>query len=84
VPTPTTSTGSGGLSSGEEIGLFAVVGLVLAGIARMIVTDARGRAPTRVAGEIDRVKGSVRPLDHRIRDSRAKGKRAKRARRAGR
>jgi hypothetical protein len=64
--------------------LFAVVGLVLAGIARLIVTDARGRAPTHVAGEIDRVKGSVRPIDHRIRRSRAKAKRAKRARRAGR
>lgn len=85
VPNTTASTSSsGGISTGVAIGIGVAVLVVLAGIGRFIVTDARSHRPSRVSRELDRAKATVRPIEHRIRHSRAKAKRARRARRAGR
>jgi hypothetical protein len=78
-------TSSGGLSKLEEAGIFVVGALLLAGIARLIMRDARSHTPAGEAvREIDRPKGTVAPIDHRLKRTRAKAKRARRARRAGR
>ena len=85
VPVPAApASSSGGVSSGEAIGIGVVVLLILAGIGRFIVTDARSHQPSRATRELDRARGTVKPIEHRISQSRAKAKRAKRARRAGR
>jgi hypothetical protein len=84
VPTTTTSQSSGGLSRGAELAIFVAAALLIAGIAWIIVTDARGRTPSGDLPDLDRPKGTIAPLDHRLRRSRAKAKRARRARRAGR
>jgi hypothetical protein len=84
VPTTTTSQSSGGLSRGAELAIFVAAALLIAGIAWIIVTDARGRTPAGDLPDLDRPKGTIAPLDHRLRRSRAKAKRARRARRAGR
>jgi hypothetical protein len=83
VPTPT-ATSSGGLSRIAEGAIFVAAALVIAGIARVIVRDARSRAPAGDPPSLDRVKGTVAPIEHRLKRSRAKAKRARRARRAGR
>jgi hypothetical protein len=85
VPNPTpTSTTSGGISTAESMALGLVVLLVLAGIGRFIVVDARARSARRAVREIDRGRGSVRPIEHRVKRGRAKEKRARAARRARR
>jgi hypothetical protein len=84
VPTTTSSQSSGGLSRGAELAIFIAAALLIAGIAWIIVTDARGRTPAGDLPDLDRPKGTIAPLDHRLRRSRAKAKRARRARRAGR
>jgi len=84
VPNPSTSSSSGGISTADEIGFGVVVLLVLGGIARFIVRDARARVPARPAREIDRVKGTVKPIEHRVKRARSKERRARRARRASR
>ncbi len=84
VPNPTTTSSSGGISTTDEIGLGVVVLLVLGGLARFIVRDARSRVPARPTREIDGVKGTVRPIEHRVKTARSKAKRARRARRASR
>jgi hypothetical protein len=83
VPNATPTT-AGGLSKVEEAGIFVVGALLLAGIARLIVRDARRHAPRGEVREIDRPKGTLAPIDHRLKRTRAKAKRARRARRAGR
>jgi hypothetical protein len=57
---------------------------VIAGIARIIVKDARSHTPSGEAPSIDRPKGTIAPIEHRLRRSRARAKRARKARRAGR
>jgi hypothetical protein len=79
-----TPTSSGGLSKLDEAAIFVVAVLVLAGIARLIMRDARSHAPSGEIREIDRPKGTIAPIDHRLKRTRAKAKRARRARRAGR
>jgi hypothetical protein len=78
------ATGSGGLSKLDEGGIFVVAALVLAGIARLIMRDARSHTPSGEIRQIDRPKGTLAPIDHRLKKTRAKAKRARRARRAGR
>jgi hypothetical protein len=57
---------------------------VIAGIAWVIRSDARSHTPAGEVADIDRPKGTVAPIEHRLKRSRAKAKRARRARRAGR
>jgi hypothetical protein len=57
---------------------------VIAGIARIIVKDARSHTPAGEVRSIDRPKGTIAPIEHRLRRSRARAKRARKARRAGR
>lgn len=84
VPNPTTTSSSGGISTADEIGFGVVVLLVIGGLARFIVRDARARVPARPTREIDSVKGTVKPIEHRVKRARSKEKRARRARRASR
>ncbi|MGA2470844.1 MAG: hypothetical protein ABSG64_09160 [Solirubrobacteraceae bacterium] len=84
VPAPVTTSSGGGITSVEEAAIFVVAGLVIFSIARIIVNDARRHAPAGTAPSIDRPRGSVAPLEHRLKRSRAKAKRARRARRAAR
>ncbi|HEX2703416.1 MAG TPA: hypothetical protein VHM72_08295, partial [Solirubrobacteraceae bacterium] len=81
VPAPSNSSSSGGLSSAEEIGIFVLAALIIAGIARLIISDARSHTPAGEVPDWERPRGSVRPLEQRIKQSRAKAKRARRARR---
>jgi hypothetical protein len=78
------STGSGGLSKLDEGGIFVAAALVRIAIARIIMRDARSHAPSGEIRQIDRPKGTLAPIDHRLKRTRAKAKRARRARRAGR
>jgi hypothetical protein len=84
VPAPTSSSSSGGLSRTDEIGIILVALLLIGGIWRIIISDARRHNPTGAVPDYDRPRGSVRPIEHRIKDSRAKAKNARRARRARR
>jgi hypothetical protein len=84
VPNTTSSSSSGGLSSGDEIAIFVAAALLLGGIARYIMSDSRGHTPSRAVADLDSPRATVRPLQHRVKRARAKGKRARRARRAGR
>jgi hypothetical protein len=83
VPTPK-ATSSGGITGTEEAGIFVAAILVIAGIAWVIRSDARSHTPAGEIADIDRPKGTVAPIEHRLKRSRAKAKRARRARRAGR
>lgn len=84
VAPASTSSSSGGLSSAEEIAIFVAAALVIAVIARIIMSDARRHTPAGDAPDWERARGTVKPLEQRIKESRAKAKRARRARRAGR
>jgi hypothetical protein len=85
VPAPVSPTaGTNGLTSVEEGAIFVVALLVIVTIARIIVNDARRHSPRGATVSIDRPRGTVAPLEHRLKRSRAKAKRARRARRATR
>jgi len=84
VANPSTSSSGGGLSSGDEIGIIVAGVLLIGGIARFILRDSRGLRPGATIPGIDRPRGTARPLDQRVKRSRAKAKQARRARRAGR
>jgi hypothetical protein len=84
APPASSSSSSGGISSLEEIGIFVAAALLIAVIARIIMSDARGHTPAGDAPDWERERGTVKPLEQRIKESRAKAKRARRARRAGR
>jgi hypothetical protein len=82
VATPTTSsttTSGGGLSSTEQIGLFAAALLLIGGIAFLIRRDAGAHAPAgKVAGSGPRA--TIQPRGKRVEKSRAKAKAARRQR----
>jgi hypothetical protein len=84
VKAPASSSGSGGLSTADEIGIIVAAALLIGGIARIIMRDARSHAPAGAPPDLDRARGSVRPIEHRVKRSRAKAKNARRARRARR
>jgi hypothetical protein len=79
---PTTSspsTSGGGLSSTEQIALFAAGVLLIAGIAFLIRRDAHAQAPVkRPTGTGPRA--TIKPRAKRVERSRAKAKAARRQR----
>jgi hypothetical protein len=82
IATPTTSTPTtpgGGLSTTEQIGLFAAALLLIGGIAFLIRRDAGAHAPAgKVAGSGPRA--TIQPRGKRVEKSRAKAKAARRQR----
>jgi hypothetical protein len=84
VANTTGSSSSGGLSGTDELAIIVVAILLIVGIWRLIVRDARSHTPAGAPPDPDRPRGSVRPIEHRVKRSRAKGKNARRARRSGR
>ncbi len=84
VSTPTTvttasSASSGGLSSTEQVALFAAGVLLIAGIAFLIRRDARARTPAGRPSS-DAPRATVRPRAKRVEQSRARAKAARRQR----
>ncbi len=83
--TSSSSSSGGGLNTIELAGIGVVVLVLFASIAWVIHGDARAHAPTRSQTiDINRERGTVRPRAERVKESRAKAKAARRARRARR
>ena len=84
VTAPTTSTGSGGISTLDLIGIGVVAVGLFGTIIYVIRRDAHAHAPRRATRDIDRGRATVAPRAERIKRSRARAKAARRARKAGR
>jgi hypothetical protein len=78
------ATTGGGLSSIDQIGIGVVVVVLFGSIAYVIRSDARAHVSKRATIDIDRERATVKPRAERVKDSRAKAKAARRARRARR
>jgi hypothetical protein len=84
VTAPTTSSGSGGISTLDIVGIGALTLGLFATIIYVIRRDAHAHAPRHAARDIDRGRATVAPRTERIKRSRARAKAARRARKAGR
>ena len=84
VTAPTTSTGSGGISTLDLIGIGVVAVGLFVTIIYVIRRDAHAHAPRHATRELDRGRATVAPRTERIKRSRARAKAARRARKAGR
>jgi hypothetical protein len=84
VTAPTTSSGSGGISTLDVVGIGAVALGLFGTIIYVIRRDAHAHAPRRATSNIDRGRATVAPRTERIKRSRARTKAARRARKTGR
>lgn len=84
VTAPTTSSGSGGISTLDVVGIGAVALGLFGTIIYVIRRDAHAHAPRRATRDIDRGRATVAPRTERIKRSRARAKAARRARKTGR
>ena len=84
VTAPTTSSGSGGISTLDVVGIGAVALGLFGTIIYVIRRDAHAHAPRRATRNIDRGRATVAPRAERIKRSRARAKAARRARKTGR
>ena len=84
VTAPTTSSGSGGISTLDVVGIGAVALGLFGTIIYVIRRDAHAHAPRRATRNIDRGRATVAPQPERIKRSRARAKAARRARKTGR
>jgi len=73
VPNPTTDSGSGGISTPMRSDSGVVVLLVIGGLARFIVRDARARVPARANARDRQLKGTVKPIEHRVKRATLEG-----------
>jgi hypothetical protein len=84
VTAPTTTSGSGGITTFDVIGIAAVALGLFGTIIYVIRRDAHSHAPRRATRDLDRGRATVAPRTERIKRSRARAKAARRARKAGR
>ena len=84
VTAPSTSSGSGGITTLDLIGIGVVALGLFATIIYVIRRDAHAHAPRHAVRDIDRGRATVAPRTERIKRSRARAKAARRARKAGR
>ena len=82
--TPTSTGGSGGISTLDYIGIGVVAIGIFATIIHVIRRDAHAHTSGRASRDIDRGRATVAPRAERIKRSRAKAKAARRARKARR
>ena len=84
VTAPTTSSGSGGISTLDVVGIGAVALGLFGTIIYVIRRDAHDHGTRRDTRDIDRGRATVAPRTERIKRSRARAKAARRARKTGR